>query len=193
MHGGASPSGAAHGRFVHGRYVQDIPAALAERFEAGQTDPELTSLRSEIALLDARIGSLLSRLRDASTGGETAATWSALRAAAARLEGASEDARQAALTEVLELIDRGATEAECWSEIKGLVDTRRRLAQTEHRRKRDLDQMIDVGQLVTLLATVEATIRQYVTDPAALSSIADTLRERSRAMGLLGRPDAGEA
>lgn len=59
LHGGATPAGIASANFRHGRYSKDLPARLAARFTEAQADPELLSLRAEIALIDARTNELL--------------------------------------------------------------------------------------------------------------------------------------
>src|SRR5436305_15207335 len=75
LHGGASLRGVAHPNFAHGRYSKCLPDRLIGRYEAAQRDPELVAMRDEIALVDVRIGELLSRL----DSGESGATWALLR------------------------------------------------------------------------------------------------------------------
>lgn len=59
-HGGATPRGIASTNFRHGRWSKDLPAQLASRYEEARHDPELLSLRDEIALVDAQISTVLS-------------------------------------------------------------------------------------------------------------------------------------
>jgi hypothetical protein len=62
MHGGRSLVGSANPAYKTGRYSRLQPKGLRERFEALQEDPELLSLRSDITLVDSRIGELLDQL-----------------------------------------------------------------------------------------------------------------------------------
>src|SRR5690606_21539012 len=58
MHGGKSPRGMESPNFKTGRYSKDAPSRLNARYVAGLEDPELCSLRDEIAMLDARTSEL---------------------------------------------------------------------------------------------------------------------------------------
>lgn len=64
MHGGRQKRGIAHHKTVTGRYSSDIPTHLASRFHASQSDPDLLNLRTDIALIDSRIGELVATLVD---------------------------------------------------------------------------------------------------------------------------------
>lgn len=58
-HGGATPRGIASPHLQHGRWSKDLPTQLARRYEAAVEDPDLLSLRDEIALVDTQISVLL--------------------------------------------------------------------------------------------------------------------------------------
>lgn len=60
VHGGKSPRGPASPHFVHGRYSRALKGvAMLDRYQAARSDPKLTDLRDEIALVDARVMTLL--------------------------------------------------------------------------------------------------------------------------------------
>ena len=61
LHGGKTPIGAALPQFKTGRYSKYLPARLAERYHEAERDPELLSLRSELALVQARLAELISK------------------------------------------------------------------------------------------------------------------------------------
>ena len=65
-HGGATPRGIASPHFRHGRWSKDLPAQLAVRYDEALSDPELLSLRDEVALVDAQISTVLETPGDAS-------------------------------------------------------------------------------------------------------------------------------
>src|ERR671916_1968189 len=96
-HGGKSLGGIASPRLTHGRYSRSLPAQLAARYTAAQHDPELLSLRDELALLDARIADVLSRV----DSGESGQLWQHLRGLNAELDTARCTGDRDALVEVL--------------------------------------------------------------------------------------------
>lgn len=64
MHGGGQKRGIAHHSTTTGRYSSDLPTHLASRFHTSQSDPDLLNLRTDIALIDARLGELVASLSD---------------------------------------------------------------------------------------------------------------------------------
>lgn len=66
--------GQEHPGYQDGRYSKYLPRELRERFAAGLNDPALLELRSELALTDARVSSLLEEIGR----GDDADTWSAI-------------------------------------------------------------------------------------------------------------------
>ena len=64
LHGGLSLSGEAHPNFKHGRYSKDVQKAggkFAADFQRSLDDPDSTSLRHEIALVQAIISDLMEK------------------------------------------------------------------------------------------------------------------------------------
>src|SRR5579872_1667541 len=60
MHGGKRLTGIAHpGLTAGGRFSKYRPARLADHYETARRDPELLSLRENIALLDSRLADVL--------------------------------------------------------------------------------------------------------------------------------------
>lgn len=89
MHGGATPRGVASPHFRHGRYSKALPVRLAAVYAQARTDDDLLAVRDEAALLQVRIGELLTRLAaddvqdDARIWREVRTTIDALRKASA--------------------------------------------------------------------------------------------------------------
>lgn len=63
-HGGRTPRGAASPSFKTGRYSRSMPGTLVADYERALNDPQLLSLRDDIALMDAMILSTLGQLDD---------------------------------------------------------------------------------------------------------------------------------
>jgi len=82
LHGGKSLVGVAHPAYRHGRrsrYLRNLAGVLKAGYRAALDDPELLSLREEVALLTARTVQLLDRLKG-QEGAAYEATWAELRA-----------------------------------------------------------------------------------------------------------------
>ena len=61
MHGGASPRGVDHPSWRGKGYSKDLPTQLRDRFAASVDDPDLSSCRNELALIDAKLGDLFAQ------------------------------------------------------------------------------------------------------------------------------------
>lgn len=61
MHGGATPRGVDHPSWRGKGYSKDLPTQLRDRFAASVDDPDLSSCRNELALIDARLGELFEK------------------------------------------------------------------------------------------------------------------------------------
>lgn len=136
VHGAGSPhKGRPGGRpIVHGRYSKHLPERLAGKFQDAMRDPNLLDLRSEVALLDIRIGELVEAL-----GGDV-------------------------------------PDHESWSAIVGLLESRRKLVDSEHKRMVAMQQTITAEKALVLLAAVVDVIRRHVTDRETLASISHDIR-----------------
>src|SRR5687768_13482403 len=67
LHGGRSRRGLAAPAWKGGRYSKALPPDLVDAYERARTDSELLALRDELALVDARLRSLLKRLAEGET------------------------------------------------------------------------------------------------------------------------------
>jgi hypothetical protein len=159
LHGGKSPRGIAAGRFKTGKYSKDLPARLSERYLTATSDEKLLELRDEIALIETRLGDLLSR---ADTG-ESGATWSQIKTAYEQLRKAASVNDQRKFTESLNemgrLITKGAGDYAVWDEIFKAVSAKRRGVETERKRLVDLKQMMTAEQAMGMLSFVVATLK----------------------------------
>jgi hypothetical protein len=77
FHGGATPVGPASPHFKTGRYsrlLKDIKG-IGNHYERALTDPDLLTLREEIALVDARLGQLLEKVAHGGTRASIDGIW----------------------------------------------------------------------------------------------------------------------
>jgi hypothetical protein len=151
-HGGASLVGHALPQTTNGKYSKFIPTRLAAKYQAAENDPKLLSLQSELALLDARLADVLARVDT----GESASHWQALQDAYATFLEARRSGSEAAIDAAIEALDRpikGALEDyRAWGHIYTLIEQRRKLAETEHKRLVTSQQMINSTEAMVLIA-----------------------------------------
>jgi hypothetical protein len=176
FHGGKSLRGPAHPKFVTGRYSKVLPTRMLARYREAEKDAELTSLRDEIALVDARLADLLGRVDTRESG----ALWQALRHAYRtfkRTQAAGDVGKmREALADLEVRLDAGAPDDQAWAEIQELIEMRRKLCESEARRLATLQQMISAERLTLLMGVIVEVIAKYVTDRQALSNIAIELQ-----------------
>lgn len=189
VHGAGSPhKGRPGGRPVtNGRWSKQLPTRLLERYETSARDAELLALREEIALVDSRIGDVLSRV----DSGESGAIWQAVGLAYAALMQAKSAGKAkefaAALGDLGALIERGRQDYAAWADVIGLIEQRRRLVESERKRLVDMQNMMTAEEALTLAARLASIVREHVKDPHVLSAIS---REFG---GLVRLPDRRDA
>lgn len=171
MHGGASLAGTEAPAFRHGRYSKHLPTRLLDRYEEARDDAELTELKDDIALIDARLTDLLARVDT----GESGAVWAELQRQFQRYDSASADDRAddatLVLTEIRETILSGARDEAAWREVMGLLTQRRKTTESERKRLVELSQSVPASQVVVFMTALQDIIRRNVKDPAVRAAI----------------------
>lgn len=171
LHGGKTPRGHALPHTKTGRYSKHLPTRMAARYLEAETDGELISLRSDVALLDARIADLLARV----DSGESGRIWSDTKAAFEALRKANREHDTAKATEALfeldRLITRGQTDYATWAEVVNLVEQRRRTVDSERKHLQQMGQLVAVEQMMVLAGALLASVKQHVSDRDTLQLI----------------------
>ena len=162
MHGGTSLRGLASPSFKTGRYSKYLPPQLQERYAEAASDPELLALRSEIALVDARITDLLGRVDTAESGEK----WRLLKGLREVIREAGkqkdQEAGNRAVAEILSIIDEQAGDFEAWAEIMDLIEGRRRLVESEQKRLVSMRQIVTAEEATMLVMTTASSVRDHV-------------------------------
>lgn len=184
IHGGTALTGAAHPNYRHGQDTRlALPAPLRDLALAGMADPELLSLREDIALWDRHLADLYAKLGT----GESGAAWKGLREAAdsyRKLAGSGTQLESDALAAVLTSIETGSDDSAVYEEIRIANEHRERLVASERRRQVELGQYILAKDAHVLLNRLADTVRRHVTDRDTLQAIA---QEAQRLVSLPGR------
>jgi hypothetical protein len=173
IHGGLTPRGTALPQFRHGRYSKLLPARLADRYQEMLGDQDLTSLRNDLALTEARLIEALEQIRD----GVSAAHVQAIRDAFERyvsLGPSIDPAHEAAWTTLRAAVEtnRGVEDdTATWREVERLTDRKARLVAAEQRHLQAAQQTITVAQAMAYAAALADAVRQHVTDPHTLVAI----------------------
>lgn len=170
-HGGKSLQGSAVATFQTGRYSRYLPERLAERYEEAASDPELLSLREDVALLDTRLSQLIAR---ADTG-ESAEAWKRVQKTLKDLQkaeaGGKPERKKEARWALEDAIEQGGTDIEVWTEIGFHLERRRKLTESERKRLIDAEQMVRADQAMSFVAALVASVRKHVEDPRVLAAI----------------------
>ncbi len=169
VHGGLTPGGIASPHWKHGRYSKYAPTRLIERYIEAQSDSEILNLTEEIALVDARIADVLKRV----DAGESGQIWSELQEKRKKFLGAQrkqdQETMAEALTDILNLVARGHADWSAWLEVMNLIERRRRLVESEQRRRMSMHLLIKVEEaaqaMVILADAVRGAVVEYVRDP----------------------------
>lgn len=170
-HGGKSRKGAAHGRYVHGRYVKSIPKELLSSYNQAMEDTDLLSLKDEICVLTARISRLMERMDEVS-----APPWRKVLFAVDRVfDAASGDQFEQELRSLRDIVLKGAQagvkQERLWGEIRELIQEKTKVAKAEWDRMNDLQAVVTIEQAITFARTLLIAVQEIVTDRAQINEI----------------------
>ena len=175
-HGGRTPTGVGSPRFKTGKYSKYLPDRLIGQYEEAQSDPQLLGLRDEIALVDTRLGELISKVDTKESG----LAWKKLRTTLMEFKRAQAlnkvDDAMDALYSLEALINAGGNDYLVWSEIGNTINLRRSLVESERRHLVEMQQMVSGERIMVLLAAIVDIIRRNVQDRESLARISDDIR-----------------
>lgn len=178
MHGGKTPRGMESPNFKTGRYSKDAPARLNARYLAGLEDPELTSLRDEIAMVDARTSDLL---KMASISGEHQSLVDAREVVdnIFAIDNDSPTAEQKfkellrSLYEILHRVD----DTETWNQINKNFELRAKLSIGESNRLKLADQFLTVAEATMMEIMMYQAATETISNKDDLRAFGKRLRE----------------
>ncbi|MFN8565362.1 MAG: hypothetical protein U0703_27895 [Anaerolineae bacterium] len=143
-HGGKTPSGIASPHFKTGMYTRYMPPRLLERYHESLSNPDRLALDDAIAIIDAR---LVDELLSVDQGGSVNA-WEAAGEAYQELKTAMSTVdipgAQVAMTTLEAIFTRQVADRMAWVAFDNLLEQRRKLVDTDRKRRRDMQQMITI-------------------------------------------------
>lgn len=190
LHGGHALAGPAHPNFIHGRYSTDLPTGLAARTRAGLEDPELLSLRAELALVDARNGELLASIRDGEAGQEAPAAAARLREMEAAQRAGDGALARVKLEAVLTAIKSRHAARDVHYQVANNLRLRAYIQEREVKRLAALNQSVAVAEVARMFGVIAAFVHDIVMD-ASLDPRNKLVVLQGKMAGLLNRPDPG--
>lgn len=159
MHGGTSRQiGVANGSFKRGFYSEVLaPLGLREGYEARLGDTNLTSVRDQLAIYDARLQQLLGQL-----GADGIPQWGDAQEHLARYREAvtarNVQGMQESMRALEQVVDAGAADGGAWKEIYKVCELRCKAAAAESTMMDRLNQYMTQEQVGTLCLAVYQSV-----------------------------------
>jgi hypothetical protein len=159
---GAKNRGIASPNFKHGNKSRYLPSRMLADYEEAIADPNLISLRSDIAVVRARTNDLLKRV----DSGEAGQIWRSLQDSYQDFKTARSAADPVKMQESLELlgtlIERGAADSKIWFEVISTIEQGRKLIDSELKRLQALQVYIDSGAVITMLTAIAIQLKEII-------------------------------
>jgi hypothetical protein len=161
-------------------WAKAIGRRRLDAFERALTDPDLVSMKQELAKLDLRVADLEAR----AAKGESRSAWGRLRALATELEirAAQPEPDAGALSglagQIVSVSREGLDDFTLWDEVKVLVELRRRIADTERKYEELHKVLIPAAQVVRLFDDLHAAIEACVPERAMQLALLQEVRAR---------------
>jgi hypothetical protein len=172
FHGGKTRIGPGSGTFSTGKFSKFLPSRMAADFNAAMGDPELVSLRKEIATVDARIIDLFKRVDT----GEAGSIWEELQASWVRLQHAqtraNADTYKIAFDDHGRLVNKGGQDTAAWVEVCKHIDLRRKLVDSEQRRIALAHESLTSDRAMMMMSRLISIVQTHVKDRLILGAIA---------------------
>lgn len=170
-HKGKAPRGVANPLTKTGRYSLDLPTRVLARYETALADPELLSVRDDIALLQGAITDVMAELKEAEARPD-------LDTILGTVEKISRDwmswdwtKMTAELDRLKEAITARQSQRTALREIRDLIREKAALVAQENRLLADRQQLITVEQYLLGMRALGSAVRRLVEDPGTLRAI----------------------
>ena len=188
MHGGRSPVGIASLSFKTGRYSRYLPQRMVADYEASLHDQELLSLRDGISAIDALVLDIIRTLDTGEAGSLWATVLRHKREYEAATKAGNRVGAQTAIERMFAAIEHGAADAQSRAEVANMLEKRRKLTEAEQRRLERMQRLVDMQDVLALLATLSVAVKdaveRHVDDPVAARAIlTDVVAATSRVTG----------
>jgi hypothetical protein len=171
MHGGKSPRGLASPLTRTGRYSRDLPTRVLARYESALADPELLSVRDDVALLQGAITDVMSEMKEAEARPDLDQILSSVERISSEWTGWDWTRMQGELDKLKESIVGQRSQRAAMREVRELIREKAQLVAQENRLLLDRQQMITVEQYLLGMRALGLAVRRLVDDPVKLRQI----------------------
>lgn len=185
-HKGTAPRGIANPLTTTGRYSRDLPARVLLRYEAALADPELLSVRDDIALLQGAITDVMAELKEAEARPDLDTILGTVEKISRDWQTWDWTKMQRELDQLKEAITSRQSQRAALREIRELIREKAALVAQENRLLADRQQMITIEQYLLGMRSLGSAVRRLVDDPATLRAIDGEFRR------LASVPERGE-
>ena len=168
------PGGLNNRQVTTARHTSALPTRLLAKYEEAINDPDYLSMTEELALLDTRMAEMLERLDTT----DVKLAWQKVRRAYQLLDNDNieDDGYNNALELLQEALTMKSADDTIWKEVAGIIEQRRKVAETERRRVVDAQSSMTYERANMLVAFLMSSVQSHVTDPEILRAIADDLK-----------------
>jgi hypothetical protein len=170
-HKGTASKGVLNPLIKTGRYSLDLPTRVLGRYEAALADPELLSVRDDIALLQGAVTDLMAELKEAENRPDLDQILGTVEKMAAEWQGWDWTKMNAELQRLKEMIVGRQSQRQAMREIRELIREKAALVAQENRLLADRQQLITVEQYLLGMRALGSAVRRLIDDPVTLRSI----------------------
>jgi len=161
---------------------------IAKKYQVILKNGTIMSNRYSVDLLDQRIGQLLERIDNDEAPERMAALYEIFQDVK-RNKGKNEAAMYAALSAMDVIMEAAYHDYEAWKQIMEILDTRRKLIDSEIKVVKDLKAILTAEQAKNMIAKLLAIIMDEIKDPKTLRRITYRFTRLIGENDLQGEPD----
>lgn len=179
LHGGHAPNGPNNGSFKHGRYSTYVPRDLAHDYAQAIQDPELVSLRRQIAIMEAREAELLRAVQESIGGAEA---WKLVARYSDHLAHACVDGDMEQILRISqdleELVELEQGRRSSWNELERVQEHGRKMKVAESQIRKDREMSLDKGRALALILWVVQLLKDSGAHEEVLREVGKQVRTR---------------
>lgn len=192
-HGGKTPKGIASVHFKTGERSKYLPPDMLKAYEEMANNPDLLSVRADVALIDAMIAAKLPLLES----GESAQHWEQvakfIRQARIAYKTENYGTLEDALNELEAISDKRRLFYATEQEVGNQLELRRKLVDTENKILYNKERALTVEQAMLLMSALLDSVKRNVNDTTTLDAIqSDFLRLSAPTYGAAVQPAYSE-
>jgi len=174
LHGGKTPQGLDSPNTSVGIYSKTLPANLLKRYMDRLNDPELLSLKGDVALTDVHLEDIANTLMASGT------TWKQLKDELDKLNDAltssDQDGAQSSFEACYRIVSDGAVEANRFRDLMEGQKHKRMLVDTERKLITEEANSVQLDQLIQMQRVILAIIHKYIVDEATRYAVSEEFR-----------------